>query len=129
LILIEASAKTRIVLSCAYGGPQRERPARPGLVRVEPFRLRETSSDGEAEEPPLVLLTLTSGIVALAHGRRTALADELLGVLTKVDVEGKKLTVVEKDTDKEIEITVMTRQRRSARKEACRSTSRSSPRE
>ena len=30
----------------------------------------------------------------------------LLGVLTKVDVEGKKITVVEKDTDKEIEIKI-----------------------
>jgi hypothetical protein len=51
-------------------------------------------------------LTLTSGFVALALVAGTALADELLGVLTKVDVAGKKLTVVEKDTDKEIEITV-----------------------
>src|SRR5262249_27547458 len=36
----------------------------------------------------------------------TVIADELLGVITKVDVEGKKLTVVEKDTDKEVEIKV-----------------------
>ncbi len=35
-----------------------------------------------------------------------AIADELLGVITKVDPEAKKLTVVEKDTDKEIEVTV-----------------------
>ena len=34
------------------------------------------------------------------------LADELLGVLTKVDVDGKKITVVEKDTDKEVEIKI-----------------------
>ena len=33
-------------------------------------------------------------------------ADELLGVLTKVDIEGKKVTVVEKDTDKEVLVTV-----------------------
>ncbi len=33
-------------------------------------------------------------------------ADELLGVLSKVDVEGKKITVIEKDTDKEIEIKI-----------------------
>jgi hypothetical protein len=33
-------------------------------------------------------------------------ADELLGVLSKVDVDGKKITVVEKDTDKEIEIKI-----------------------
>jgi hypothetical protein len=36
----------------------------------------------------------------------SVLADELLGVLSKVDVEGKKITVVEKDTDKEIEVKV-----------------------
>jgi hypothetical protein len=34
------------------------------------------------------------------------LADELLGVISKVDVEGKKITVIEKDTDKEIEVKI-----------------------
>jgi hypothetical protein len=52
------------------------------------------------------LLTLTSGIVALALVVVPALADELLGVLTKVDIEGKKLTIVENETEKEVEITV-----------------------
>jgi len=52
------------------------------------------------------LLTLTAGIMALAVIIVPAVADELLGVLTKVDVEGKKVTVVEKDTDKEVLITV-----------------------
>ena len=36
----------------------------------------------------------------------TVLADELLGVITKVDIEGKELTVIEKDTDKEVKIKV-----------------------
>ena len=36
----------------------------------------------------------------------TVIADELLGVISKVDVEGKKITVIEKDTDKEIEIKI-----------------------
>jgi hypothetical protein len=36
----------------------------------------------------------------------SVLADELLGVITKVDIEGKKLTVVEKDTDKEVIVTI-----------------------
>jgi hypothetical protein len=36
----------------------------------------------------------------------TVLADELLGVISKVDAEGKKITVIEKDTDKEIEIKI-----------------------
>jgi hypothetical protein len=51
------------------------------------------------------LFTLVSGVVALAVVVAPAIADELLGVLTKVDVAGKKLTVVEKDTDKEVIIT------------------------
>ena len=49
---------------------------------------------------------LTSSFVALALIAGSALADELLGVLTKVDVEGKKVTVVEKDTDKEVVVTI-----------------------
>src|SRR5207248_2265982 len=48
------------------------------------------------------LLTLVTGFVAMAFVVGTVFADELLGVLTKVDVDGKKLTVVEKDTDKEV---------------------------
>lgn len=35
-----------------------------------------------------------------------AIAEELLGVLTKIDVAGKKITVVEKGTDKEIEVKI-----------------------
>jgi hypothetical protein len=52
------------------------------------------------------VLTLTTGLVALGLVVGTVIADELLGVITKVDVEGKQLTVVEKDTDKEIKIRV-----------------------
>ncbi|MFI5455516.1 MAG: hypothetical protein ACHRXM_08700 [Isosphaerales bacterium] len=48
------------------------------------------------------LLTLTAGVVAMGFVVASVLADELLGVLTKVDVEGKKITVEEKGTDKEI---------------------------
>jgi hypothetical protein len=36
----------------------------------------------------------------------SVVADELFGVITKADADAKKLTVVEKDTDKEIEIKV-----------------------
>jgi hypothetical protein len=36
----------------------------------------------------------------------SVIADELLGVITKIDVEGKKITVVEKDTDKEHKVTI-----------------------
>jgi hypothetical protein len=52
------------------------------------------------------VLTLTTGLVALGFVVGTVIADELLGVITKVDVEGKVLTVVEKDTDKEIKVKV-----------------------
>ena len=36
----------------------------------------------------------------------SVLADELLGVITKVDADAKKITVIEKDTDKEIELKI-----------------------
>ena len=52
------------------------------------------------------LLTLTSGLVALVVMVAPVIADELLGVLSKVDVETKTLTVLEKDTDKEVQVKV-----------------------
>ena len=52
------------------------------------------------------LLMLTAGVVALAVIAAPVIADELLGVITSVDVEGKKVTVVEKGTDKEVEVTI-----------------------
>jgi hypothetical protein len=51
------------------------------------------------------LTILVTSFVALSFVVGSTFADELLGVLTKVDVEGKKLTVVEKDTDKEVIVT------------------------
>jgi phage terminase small subunit len=53
-----------------------------------------------------LLLAFTTCFVAMGFVVASVVADELLGVLTKVDVEGKKLTVVEKDTEKEIEIKI-----------------------
>ena len=53
-----------------------------------------------------LLLILTMCCAAMSFVVASVLAEELLGVLTKVDVDGKKITVVEKDTDKEIEIKV-----------------------
>jgi phosphorylcholine metabolism protein LicD len=52
------------------------------------------------------LFTVIAGFVAMAFVVGSVIADELLGVLTKVDVEGKKLTVVEKDTDKEVVVKI-----------------------
>jgi hypothetical protein len=51
------------------------------------------------------LLALTAGLISMAVVVGPAIAEELLGVITKVDVAGKKLTVVERKTDKEVEIT------------------------
>jgi hypothetical protein len=50
------------------------------------------------------LMVLTTGFVALSIVVGSAIADELIGYISKVDVEGKKLTVVDKD-DKETEVT------------------------
>jgi hypothetical protein len=52
------------------------------------------------------VLILTSCCVAMSFVVASVLAEELLGVLTKVDVDGKKITVVEKESEKEIEIKV-----------------------
>jgi hypothetical protein len=53
------------------------------------------------------LLMLTVGIAAMGFVVASVIADELLGVITKVDVEGKKITVIdEKDNDKETELKI-----------------------
>jgi hypothetical protein len=51
-------------------------------------------------------LSLLTGVVALAFVAASAFADELIGVLSKVDVEGKKITVIEKGTEKEVDLKV-----------------------
>jgi hypothetical protein len=53
------------------------------------------------------LFKVTAGFAAMALVVvGTVLADELLGAISKVDVEGKKITVIEKETDKEIVIKI-----------------------
>jgi LytS/YehU family sensor histidine kinase len=52
------------------------------------------------------LMFLTAGFVALTVLVAPVIADELLGVLSKVDIDAKKVTVIEKGTDKEVLITV-----------------------
>ncbi len=53
------------------------------------------------------LIKVAAGFAAMAMVVvGTVLADELLGVISKVDIEGKKITVIEKDTDKEIEVKI-----------------------
>lgn len=53
-----------------------------------------------------VLLTLSATVVGMALVVASALADELLGFITKVDADAKKITVLEKGTDKEIEVKI-----------------------
>jgi hypothetical protein len=51
------------------------------------------------------LLSLTAGLVALVVLAAPVIADELLGFISKVDVEGKKVTVTNDDGDKDIVVT------------------------
>jgi hypothetical protein len=46
-----------------------------------------------------LLLTLTAGLVAAAVIITPVIADELFGIITKVDPDGKKVTVTTKDGD------------------------------
>ena len=52
------------------------------------------------------VLSLTTGLVALVLVVGTVLADELLGTIIKIDADAKVLTVVPKDSDKEIKVKV-----------------------
>ncbi len=73
------------------------------------------------------LMFLTTGFVAMAVIVGSAIADELIGYISKVDKEGKKITVVDKD-DKETEVKVTADTEWVAKKvRPPRSTSRSSP--
>ena len=73
-----------------------------------------------------LLLIITACCVAMCFVVASVLADELLGVLTKVDVDGKKITVVEKDTEKEIEVKITDETEQVSKKGNAKSTSRSS---
>jgi hypothetical protein len=51
------------------------------------------------------LLALVAGLVAAAVIITPVIADELIGMVIKVDVDGKKLTVIEKGSEKEVVVT------------------------
>jgi hypothetical protein len=53
-----------------------------------------------------VLLTIAAAFAGMSLVVASVIADELLGVITKVDADAKKVTVLEKDTDKEIEVKI-----------------------
>ena len=52
------------------------------------------------------LLLFTAGVVTLAVTVTPVIAAELLGMITKVDVEEGRLTIVEKESDKEIHLKI-----------------------
>jgi hypothetical protein len=52
------------------------------------------------------VLTLAATVAGMGLVVASVFADELFGVITKVNADAKKITVVEKDTDKEIEVTI-----------------------
>ncbi len=52
-----------------------------------------------------LLSMVVAGVMAMGVVA-TAMADELLGMLVKVDVDGKKITVEEKGTDKEVVVKI-----------------------
>jgi LytS/YehU family sensor histidine kinase len=53
-----------------------------------------------------VLRMLTCAAVALAVVAVPVIADELIGMITKINVDDKKLTVLDEKTAKDVEITV-----------------------
>ena len=52
------------------------------------------------------VLMMTTGLVALGLVVGSAFADELLGMIIKIDASSKQLTVVPNDSDKEIKVKV-----------------------
>jgi hypothetical protein len=63
---------------------------------------QETSS---MKNRRVFLLSLTTGLVALAVVITPVIAEDFFGFITKIDTEGKMLTVVKKD-DSEVEVKV-----------------------
>jgi hypothetical protein len=51
------------------------------------------------------LLTLTAGLVAAAVVITPVIAEELLGIITNVDLDGKKITVLTKEGEIEVKTT------------------------
>jgi hypothetical protein len=52
------------------------------------------------------VLTLAAAVAGMGLVVASVIADELLGVITKVDADAKTVTVVEKDTDKDFVIKI-----------------------
>jgi hypothetical protein len=52
------------------------------------------------------LLTMTAAVVAMGLVVASVVAEELIGFITKADPDAKKITVVTKDSDTEIEVKI-----------------------
>jgi len=74
--------------------------ARDSRPEIESGSLRRQAPMKNRRE---ILLTLTATLVALAVIITPVIAAEFFGFITKIDAEGKKLTVVKKD-DSEVEV-------------------------
>ena len=53
-----------------------------------------------------LLTSVLAAALTLSITVGTALAAELMGTVKSVDIEGKKILITEKDTDKDVEVTV-----------------------
>ena len=53
-----------------------------------------------------LLTSVLAAAVTLSITVGTALAAELMGTIKSVDIEAKKILITEKDTDKDVEVTV-----------------------
>src|SRR5271170_5958820 len=92
--------------SLGSGGPERTSDAEERAARGWRSLHEYRGGQSPMQSRRGLLLTLVTGFVAMALVVGSVFADELLGVLSKVDVEGKKITVIEKDTDKEVVVKI-----------------------
>jgi hypothetical protein len=62
------------------------------------------------------VLSLTTGLVALALVVGSVVADELIGLIIKVDADAKVIVVKQKGTDKEIKVKITDKTERVSKK-------------
>jgi uncharacterized OsmC-like protein len=81
---------------------------RPELPAAHGWEFCDFASGGQVPMPNRrkFLFTLTAAVVAMGLVVASVIADELLGTMIKVDVDGKKITVTEKDTDKDFDLKI-----------------------
>jgi hypothetical protein len=94
--IVDRSRPQRGPLGAAF--PFREKQAAPAGHRAGPLWRRDAMKNRRG-----FLLTLVAGLVAAAVIITPVIAEELFGVVTAVDVAGKKITVATKGGD-EVEV-------------------------